>query len=308
VYFSAHGPATFEVGTKDYEDNLIANCFGPHRLEEYRGSGLLDLCLVYGMVPTVLSQAPGGRDNCKMVGKALFHSLALPAADGNFFLRPDRILAAFLLPTTKPLRGCIEASQALAAQRAADEATEDRLGISGQRMGANSNKLRDISAELHRKVAVEDADLTQVYSGSGDVDDWQENHFQHANLLVGRKRTRKLQVDLARQHSLQQENEVMPPHNLTSGWSSSLHWRNRASSAQDAHEFSIEGIEVRHHRLPSAGVAIEDAALQTTFDESSDPQDPKQHEERRSEHILRQSESFRTPKNGYERRTDSNAF
>jgi hypothetical protein len=59
VYFSVMGPASYEVGMDEYEENIIVDCFGEERLEEYRGKGMLDLCLVYGAEPTVLSQAPG---------------------------------------------------------------------------------------------------------------------------------------------------------------------------------------------------------------------------------------------------------
>jgi hypothetical protein len=59
VYFSTLGPAAYEVGTDLYEENIIIDCFGPERLEEYRGKGMLDMCLVYGAEAAVLSQAPG---------------------------------------------------------------------------------------------------------------------------------------------------------------------------------------------------------------------------------------------------------
>ena len=61
VYFSTLGPAAYALGTDLYEENIIVNCFGPERLDEYKGKGMLDLCLVYGADPRVLRQAPGER-------------------------------------------------------------------------------------------------------------------------------------------------------------------------------------------------------------------------------------------------------
>jgi hypothetical protein len=59
VYFSTLGPAAYALGTDSYEENIIVDCFGPERLDEYKDKGMLDLCLVYGAEAAVLSQAPG---------------------------------------------------------------------------------------------------------------------------------------------------------------------------------------------------------------------------------------------------------
>jgi hypothetical protein len=97
VYFSTLGPASYDLGSEDYEKNIIVDCFGKERLEEYRGKHKLDVCLVYGVDPLIIEQAPGGRDNAKVVSKATFEIFGLPHADGSYFLRPDRLLGAFLL-------------------------------------------------------------------------------------------------------------------------------------------------------------------------------------------------------------------
>jgi hypothetical protein len=69
VYFSTLGPASYELGTPEYEENIIVDCFGKERLEEYRGKHKLDLLFVYGINPKCVEQAPGGRENAKMVPK-----------------------------------------------------------------------------------------------------------------------------------------------------------------------------------------------------------------------------------------------
>jgi hypothetical protein len=163
VYFSTLGPAAYDLGSAEFEENIIVDCFGVERLEEYRGKAMLDLCFVYGAEPGMLSQAPGGRDNAKMITKTLFHSLALPAADGNYFLRPDRILAAFFLPATEPPVGHSEAKEALAAEKAADAATKERLTLLQRRMKKDGNELREAHLELHRseKLGADDGGLPQ---------------------------------------------------------------------------------------------------------------------------------------------------
>ena len=51
------GPASYDLGTSKYEENIIVDCFGKERLEEYRGKHKLDLFLVYGIEPATLQQA-----------------------------------------------------------------------------------------------------------------------------------------------------------------------------------------------------------------------------------------------------------
>jgi hypothetical protein len=67
VYFSTMGPSSYGLGTVEYEKNIITDCFGAERLEEYRGKHKLDVCIVYACERRLLEMAPGGRTNAKMV-------------------------------------------------------------------------------------------------------------------------------------------------------------------------------------------------------------------------------------------------
>jgi hypothetical protein len=67
VYFSTLGPASYGLGSVEYEQRIITDCFGAERLEEYRGQHKLDVCFVYACERRILSMAPGGRTNAKMV-------------------------------------------------------------------------------------------------------------------------------------------------------------------------------------------------------------------------------------------------
>ena len=95
------------------------------------------LCsLVYGAEPRILQQAPGGRENAKMIGKQIFGNFSLPQSDGNYFLRPDRILGAFLLDPANPIvGGGDEASkEAMAAEKARDATVKEALGQVQEKM------------------------------------------------------------------------------------------------------------------------------------------------------------------------------
>jgi hypothetical protein len=103
VYMSTQGPALYGIGTPDYELNIIKDCFGVERIEEYEGKGKLDIVIVYGCEPSTLQQSPGGRDNAKMISRSTFRDISLEHSDGNYFLRPDRILGAFYIDSSNPV-------------------------------------------------------------------------------------------------------------------------------------------------------------------------------------------------------------
>jgi hypothetical protein len=153
VYFSTLGPASYHIGSPQYEQNIIIDCFGIERLEEYRGKGMLDLCLVYALEPSVVTPAPGGRDNAVMVSKATFHALALPREeDGNYFLRSDRLIGAFLLRTPNPafpLKGALEAASRLDEERLQDAATKGRLADRQRAMTGHAEAVQLLHTSLH---------------------------------------------------------------------------------------------------------------------------------------------------------------
>ena len=68
----------YGLGSADFEDALIEDCFGPERAHEYRGKHKLDCVLVVGIDPALLATAPGGRHNARvsMVWGLVDHSIA----------------------------------------------------------------------------------------------------------------------------------------------------------------------------------------------------------------------------------------
>jgi hypothetical protein len=56
VYVSTLGPASYGLGSDEYEGNIIKDCFGVERFEEYIGKGKLDVIIIYGCAPDVLQQ------------------------------------------------------------------------------------------------------------------------------------------------------------------------------------------------------------------------------------------------------------
>jgi len=142
VYFSTLGPVTYDLGSPMYEDNIIIDCFGKERLEEYRGKHKLDVCLVYGVEPLIIDQAPGGRDNAKVVSKPTFESYCLSEADGSFFLRPDRIMGAFLLDPSREISGYDDAKSLLLNEKRNDSLVKQKLSDFEKIKENNSHKVK----------------------------------------------------------------------------------------------------------------------------------------------------------------------
>ena len=101
---------------------------------------------MYGAEPRILQQAPGGRANAKMVGKQIFGNFSLPQSDGNFFLRPDRILGAFLLGRANPIVGDDDAigREALAAEKAKDATVKEVLGQVQEKMKQRREEVEEV--------------------------------------------------------------------------------------------------------------------------------------------------------------------
>jgi len=105
-----------------------------------------------------------------MATKALFQGFALPDKDGNYFLRPDRLLGAFLLPASEQPVGYAEAKSALAAEQAADAATKERLSAVQGAMEASGDKLRALHLELHaeKETGADEPAVSAAVSGPAD--------------------------------------------------------------------------------------------------------------------------------------------
>mmetsp|Transcript_73683 Transcript_73683/g.144092 ORF Transcript_73683/g.144092 Transcript_73683/m.144092 type:complete len:140 (+) Transcript_73683:2-421(+) len=135
---------------------------------------MLDLCLVYGADSEVLSRARS--DHATMVTKTLFQDFALPDKDGNYFLRPDRILGAFIIPASQRLTRSAEAEFALAVERAADMASNQRVGDLRHKMVTYGNELRSLHQGLyrmkllstHEKLAAAAVDCNAEFYGGND--------------------------------------------------------------------------------------------------------------------------------------------
>eukprot|EP00615_Pteridomonas_danica_P010389 CAMPEP_0114337278 /NCGR_PEP_ID=MMETSP0101-20121206/6261_1 /TAXON_ID=38822 ORGANISM="Pteridomonas danica, Strain PT" /NCGR_SAMPLE_ID=MMETSP0101 /ASSEMBLY_ACC=CAM_ASM_000211 /LENGTH=641 /DNA_ID=CAMNT_0001469469 /DNA_START=3319 /DNA_END=5245 /DNA_ORIENTATION=- len=188
VYFSLRSPLSYHLGTKYYESNIIKDCFGVERVNEYLGKGKLDALIVYGCEADMLVQAPGGRDNAKMTPKSYFTSLALPQTDGSFFLRPDRILTVFMIKANDDIKfkdeirtHDIEAEMLLEKQAredlsrnavSADEFTRDlienvSMNYSKEEKGDNYHHSKQINDDVEEGMVTSEIDvmrLSDVYS------------------------------------------------------------------------------------------------------------------------------------------------
>ena len=95
VYKSTRGLGSYKFGSKQYEELLIVDCFGPERIDEYVGKGKLDVLLILVVHESLLSFVPGDRDNAVFIQKRAFETLVSPAKDGCHYLHPSVIAACF---------------------------------------------------------------------------------------------------------------------------------------------------------------------------------------------------------------------
>jgi hypothetical protein len=130
VYFTALSPASYDVGTSEYEDHLILGMLGPGDLADSHGAHKFDVCIVYAAEPRVLRQAPGRHKSIKMVPKLLLEHLSEPdPKSGKFLLRPDRIVACFLLNPLDRLMGYNGCAAGLMAEKEKDKSLINKLAV-----------------------------------------------------------------------------------------------------------------------------------------------------------------------------------
>jgi len=130
INFTTLSPASYDVGTFEYEANLIIDMLGPDDLEDIRGTHKLDVCFVYAVEPRILRQAPGGRDSAKMVPKIFLENFVEPEpGTGDYLLRPDRIVTSFMLDPGKPLTGYEAAVDGLKAEKEKDNKLIRKLAL-----------------------------------------------------------------------------------------------------------------------------------------------------------------------------------
>mmetsp|Transcript_42601 Transcript_42601/g.54775 ORF Transcript_42601/g.54775 Transcript_42601/m.54775 type:complete len:249 (+) Transcript_42601:736-1482(+) len=133
------------------------------------GKGKLDALIVYGCESDVLVQAPGGRDNAKMIPKSYFTSLMLPQANGNYFLRPDRILAVFIMDNRDEINTCKETTSSKREQDL--ERIDDEIELELQRDELVGSNLMETSGETEH-YAMQLNKISNEYSK-------EHHHHQH---------------------------------------------------------------------------------------------------------------------------------
>jgi hypothetical protein len=152
VYVSTQGPASYGLGSDEYEVNIIKDCFGVERVNEYKGKGNLDIIIIYGCTAAVLEQTPGGRDNAKMVSKSAFENFSLKDVNENYFLRPDRILGVFQVNHSIHLEVNSSIENALEMERQSDLESVELLKEAGKSMSENIARI-DRAVKLIRNSA-----------------------------------------------------------------------------------------------------------------------------------------------------------
>jgi hypothetical protein len=153
VYVSTQGPASYGLGSPEYEVNIIKDCFGVERVNEYVGKGNLDVIIIYGCTGAALEQTPGGRDNAKMVSKSTFENLSLKDANENYFLRPDLIFGVFQVNHSIKLDLTSSMSKSLDLEKQGDLESIELLRRAAAQQSENITRI-DQSTALFRSLAV----------------------------------------------------------------------------------------------------------------------------------------------------------
>ena len=103
IYFTTRSPASYDLGCTEYEEYLALDMLNLDSVQNVRGSHKFDACFVYAAEARVLRQAPGSRGSSVMVPQVFLEILSEPEPrTRDFLLRPDRIVACFLLDPAKP--------------------------------------------------------------------------------------------------------------------------------------------------------------------------------------------------------------
>eukprot|EP00615_Pteridomonas_danica_P010366 CAMPEP_0114339354 /NCGR_PEP_ID=MMETSP0101-20121206/7684_1 /TAXON_ID=38822 ORGANISM="Pteridomonas danica, Strain PT" /NCGR_SAMPLE_ID=MMETSP0101 /ASSEMBLY_ACC=CAM_ASM_000211 /LENGTH=636 /DNA_ID=CAMNT_0001472315 /DNA_START=238 /DNA_END=2148 /DNA_ORIENTATION=+ len=186
VYFSTKGPASYGLGTPNYEENIIKDCFGIERLEEYLGKGRLDVVIVYGCEASILEQAPGGRENAKMISRSTFRDFSLEHKNGTYFLRQDRILGMFRVDPKVHISLNSKAFVSILSEKIKEKNVFNNIKNNGQKnKEINLSRINQIYDELWFKddedKALKQSQQTTLLSSNDDTNNdddevYDENH------------------------------------------------------------------------------------------------------------------------------------
>mmetsp|Transcript_44214 Transcript_44214/g.56632 ORF Transcript_44214/g.56632 Transcript_44214/m.56632 type:complete len:376 (+) Transcript_44214:2-1129(+) len=183
VYFSTLGPASYGIGDysnnnhhhiNEYETNLIIDCFGNERLEEYLGKGRLDVVIVYGCEASILEQAPGGRENAKMISRSTFRDFSLEHKNGTYFLRQDRILGMFRVDPKVHISLNSKAFVSILSEKIKEKNVFNNIKNNGQKnKEINLSRINQIYDELWFKddedKALKQSQQTTLLSSNNDI-------------------------------------------------------------------------------------------------------------------------------------------
>jgi hypothetical protein len=87
----------YGFGTPDFKRNVITDCFGESRIDEYKDSPNFQIVLMCCVKTAMLSDVPGGRANALMVSRSMIENMKAAEVDGFHYLGQSVIKRCFLL-------------------------------------------------------------------------------------------------------------------------------------------------------------------------------------------------------------------
>jgi hypothetical protein len=97
VHFTVLGPISYNLGSLNYETNIISDFYGDsnENIYYYSGHNRFEVCLVYGVDPYILEMTASGKGNLVHIPQKYFTDLSMPHPNGKYFLHPHRLIGAF---------------------------------------------------------------------------------------------------------------------------------------------------------------------------------------------------------------------
>ena len=179
IYFSSLGPCSHGLGGPEhsatgelhaYQEALVKDCFGVHRMHEFKGTSKLAAVLVYALPASILSV--GRSSNELLVSHELLKDLSM--TDGspakNYFLPASAVVGAFLIDPRRPMRFSAASGPAAQGEVAADRRSQAKLQAAFLALEKNDDGAYD-AANAVGSVSAQATLLQLAAEGEDDDDD-----------------------------------------------------------------------------------------------------------------------------------------
>jgi hypothetical protein len=147
------------------------------------------------------SQAPGGRDNARMVTRSSFEDLSFPHSDGSYFLRPKMILGAILIECDRPPFVGKMGAEDLEGEALRDQIVVQELESYERKMQANKTRIDE--ALKTQSVSEDSSSRSRALSMGGKVRFFNDTFHSSFNVEVNSESSQKTAATAAAKEKAQ---------------------------------------------------------------------------------------------------------